>query len=237
MADFEGFATADFGFMDELQINNNKVWFDTHRERWDNLREKLRALCVELTPFVSDLDPELETAPKTSRCLGRINRDTRFSKDKRPYKEYIDIMFFPREHRRTTAPGFAVGLGRKHSYIGTWIGAGMSEFRDRFEANIDAYRDLFNRYLAANDNFSDMDLHGESYVRPRVEGLTQPAYGWAQRKFFYLGLLTPPREVAKLGAEYTGLIEKTFIRLYPLFLFATSLSLPADMENFRNRFE
>ncbi len=237
MAEFKGFAASDFAFMADLQTNNNKGWFDSNRECWENLREKLRALCVELTPFVSDLDQELETTPKTGRCLGRINRDTRFSKDKRPYKEHIDILFFPREHRRTTAPGFAVGIGQKHSYIGAWLGAGMSEFRERFEANIAAHSGQFNRYLEANGNFSDMDVHGESYVRPRIEGLDEPAFGWAQRKFFYLGLLTPPREVENLGRDYTGLIEKTLIRLYPLFLFATSLSLPADMENFYDKFE
>jgi uncharacterized protein (TIGR02453 family) len=237
MAEFEGFDAADFTLMEDLQANNNKGWFDIHRERWEALREKLRALCVEMTPFVSDLDPELETAPKTGRSLGRINRDTRFSKDKRPYKEYIDILFFPHGHRRTTSPGFAVGLGRKHSYIGTWLGAGMSEFRGRFEANIAAHCDIFTSYLEANDNFSDMEVHGESYVKPRIEGLEEPAFGWAQRKFFYLGLLTAPGEVARLGTNYTGLIEKTFIRLYPLFLFATSLSLSADMEKFHNKFE
>ncbi len=237
MAEFEGFSTGDFSFMAELQANNSKTWFDSNRHRWEHLREKLRALCVELTPFVSELDPELETAPKTGRSLGRINRDTRFSKDKRPYKEYIDILFFPSGHRRTTAPGFAVGLGQEHSYIGTWLGAGMSEFRERFEANIAAHSGLFSSYLAANDNFGDMDVHGESYVKPRIKGLEEPARGWAQRKFFYMGLLTPPRQVDSMGREIIGLIEKTFIRLYPLFLFSTSLSLPADLEKFHNKFE
>jgi len=236
MDKFAGFSLDQFRFMAELQANNNKGWFDSQRERWEALRESLRTLCIELTPFISNLDPELETEPKTGRCLGRINRDIRFSKDKSPYKEYVDILFFPREQRRTCAPGFAVGVGAKYSYIGTWLGAGMAEFRERFEANIAAHDKLFNSYLEANDNFSEMSIDGDSFAKPRIEGLEGPAYGWAQRKFFYMGLLTPPEKVAKMGRGYIDLAEKTFIRLYPLFLFATSRTLPADLERFRNKF-
>jgi uncharacterized protein (TIGR02453 family) len=236
MDKFSGFQADNFRFMTELQQNNNKQWFDGNRERWEALRETLRALCVELTPFIGDLDPELETEPKTGRCLAPINRDIRFSKDKSPYKPYVDIIFFPRDNRRTCAPGFAVGVGDGNSYIGTWRGEQQTAFRDRFTANVAAHPEIFNAYLKENGNFADMSIEGESFSKPRVEGLDEPAYGWAQRKFFYLGLLTPPEKVVTMGEKYVKLIEKSFIRLYPLFLFHTSVALPADLERFRNKF-
>ena len=112
----------------------------------------------------------------------------------------------------------------------------MTAYRERFEANIAANTGLFINYLEDNGNFSDMSIEGDSYAKPRTEGLEEPARGWAQRKFFYMGLLTPPEKVATMKEDFVDLIEKTFIRLYPLFLFVTSLTLPADLERFRNKF-
>lgn len=237
MKEFEGFRDEDFLFMARLQQHNEKRWFDQNRERWEEVRENMRALCVGLTAFVNELDPGLETEPKTGRSLGRINRDTRFSNDKRPYKQNFDILFFPREFKRTTAPGFAVGITPEHSYIGTWLGAGMKEWRERFETNIAAHPAEFISYLEANGNFSGMSVRSESYKKPRIEGLPEPAFAWAQRKFYYMGLLTPGKDVVRQGRDYIALIEKTFIRLYPLYLFATSVSLPADLERFRDKFK
>ncbi|MFH1068680.1 MAG: DUF2461 family protein, partial [Candidatus Glassbacteria bacterium] len=98
MPEFKGISRNSFEFMKELAANNNQLWFEANRSRWESLREELRAVCIDMAPFVHGLDPELETEPKTGRCLGRINRDTRFTRDKAPYKDYIDIIFFPRNH-------------------------------------------------------------------------------------------------------------------------------------------
>ncbi|HLA41237.1 MAG TPA: DUF2461 domain-containing protein [Candidatus Glassbacteria bacterium] len=236
MPDFRGISRESFDFMRELEGNNNRIWFEANRERWEALREELRAACVALAPFVHELDPELETEPKTGRSLGRINRDTRFSKDKKPYKDHIDILFFPRNHSRTTAPGFAFGLTTGQSYIGTWLGASMPDWRNRLEANIAAHPRIFEKYLGKNSNFSRMWMYEESYKKTRVAGLPPLCQLWAQRKFYYMAEMVEAAEVVKAGRDIVKTIEATFLRLYPLFIFATSLSPAADLEKFRRKF-
>ena len=234
--EFKGFSAGSFEFMQGLKANNNRAWFEQHRTAWETLKAELQAVCPALTPFLGDLNPELETNPRTGRCLGRIFRDIRFAKDKRPFNKYIDVMFFPAAYGRTKVPGFAVGLRAEDCYIGTWLAASMTDWRKRFEANIAAAPELFERYLEKNENFRDLSCHGESYKRERIPGLPPLARGWAQRKFFYMADLLPPADAISLGAEILGRIEENILRLYPLFLYATSERIIQDLESFKHRF-
>ncbi len=233
---FRGFSARSFEFMQGLKANNNRAWFERHRGYWLTLKTELQAVCLALAPFLGDLDPGLETDPSTGRCLGRIFRDIRFTPDKRPFSEWIDVLFFPTAYGRTKVPGFAVGLKAEGCYIGTWLGASMTDWRRRFETNIAAAPELFERYLEKNGNFSDLDCCSESYKKDRLPGLPPLARQWARRKFYYLADLVEAGEAVNLGAGILGRIEENILRLYPLFLFATSELIIQDLENFSSRF-
>ncbi len=82
-----------------------------------------------------------------------------------------------------------------------------------------------------------MTIGGESYSRPGFENPPQPAFGRAQRKNYLMGTRLPAGEVVQLGRGFVELIEKTFSRLYPLFLFAGSVPLAAELERFGAKFQ
>ena len=73
-------------FFKELAANNHKEWFDENRKRYETVVKKPFEVFVQhaidemakLDPRLSELDPK--------KCIFRINRDIRFSKDKAPYK-------------------------------------------------------------------------------------------------------------------------------------------------------
>lgn len=79
-------ASQTIKFLSRLGKNNNKTWFDTHREQYEAAR-------IDFSNFIQLVIDDLQKtdtsiAGLTSReCMFRINRDVRFSKDKRPYKE------------------------------------------------------------------------------------------------------------------------------------------------------
>jgi uncharacterized protein (TIGR02453 family) len=221
--------------MKGLKDNNNRPWFESHRADWENLKAELQAVCGALEPFLGELDPELETNPKTGRCLGRIFRDIRFARDKSLFRESIDVLFFSSACGRTKAPGFAVGLRADICYIGAWLGASMTGWRKRFEANIAAAPGQFERYLEENGNLGGFRLRSESYKRERVSGLPPLAREWAQRKYFYLADMVPEAETVSLGPEILGRIEGNFLRLYPLYLYATSERIVQDLERFKSK--
>lgn len=75
-------------FLGELSENNNRAWFVMNKPRYDILREEFLALTIKLIAEISKFDPAIAGCnPK--KALFRINRDMRFSHDKRPYKTHF----------------------------------------------------------------------------------------------------------------------------------------------------
>jgi len=76
-------------FLNRLREHNNREWFQENREQYEaalaNVEEYITGLIAELSVF----DPHINADIQASRCLFRIYRDTRFSKDKTPYKTWF----------------------------------------------------------------------------------------------------------------------------------------------------
>ena len=101
-------------FLAELSVNNNKDWFDAHREWYQACRERFVAFSTEYLRRLAKMDPALAVLqPKD--CIWRINRDIRFSADKRPYKEWFGI--FP----AAGVPGQPKTWGKKSMRGGYYV--------------------------------------------------------------------------------------------------------------------
>lgn len=82
-------------FLKELAANNNKQWFDANRARYRVLRNRFEEFTGELIDGIGTFDAEVHgLTPKD--CIFRINRDTRFSPDKSPYKTHFGAFICPR---------------------------------------------------------------------------------------------------------------------------------------------
>jgi len=78
-------------FLAELSVNNNREWFDENRARYQACRENFIDFSTQYIRRMAELDPQLAILqPKD--CIWRINRDIRFSADKRPYKEWFGCL-------------------------------------------------------------------------------------------------------------------------------------------------
>lgn len=78
-----------------LSQNNCKSWFDSHRDEYEKSKKQLEALAEQFIQGVELFDPRCQgLTPKD--CTYRINRDIRFSQDKRPYKDWHGIYVCPR---------------------------------------------------------------------------------------------------------------------------------------------
>lgn len=85
---FLGFASADLAFLTGLAVSNDRDWFAAHRAAYDDgLKPALAALIADTSTACAARDLPLSGDPK--RSVFRIHRDTRFSKDKRPYKTHV----------------------------------------------------------------------------------------------------------------------------------------------------
>ena len=82
---FETMVARSRTFLAELAQNNDRVWFDAHKQAFKTEIEGPAKLLTEL--FAEDLS-RLTGAAHEGK-MGRIYRDVRFSKDKSPYNTYL----------------------------------------------------------------------------------------------------------------------------------------------------
>jgi uncharacterized protein (TIGR02453 family) len=114
---FPGFPPEALQFLRDLARHNNRDWFQARKPVFEEqvkrpMRQLVEALNAELGRFA----PEYVTDP--DKAIYRIYRDTRFSKDKTPYKEHIAASFF----RQGTGPhkhgGYYLQVSHKEAAVG-----------------------------------------------------------------------------------------------------------------------
>ena len=80
-------------FLDDLSKHNTKAWFDTHRAAYEEARDQFMRFIDYLIDALRDADQLQGLSAKD--CIARINRDTRFTKDKSPYKTNLSAAIAP----------------------------------------------------------------------------------------------------------------------------------------------
>lgn len=89
---FTGFGDELIPFFLDIRFHNDRSFMEANRERYyRDVREPFYAFIEEIAPHMLSIDPSFEVRP--CKCLSRINRDTRFSKDKSPYRDHLWIAF------------------------------------------------------------------------------------------------------------------------------------------------
>jgi len=89
---FNGFRPEAIQFLADLAANNDRAWFQPRKAEYEQLlKEPMEQLCVALAERFEARGIPLRADPKRSPF--RIYRDTRFSKDKSPYKTYASASF------------------------------------------------------------------------------------------------------------------------------------------------
>ena len=131
-----------FAFLRELKQHNEREWFSANKDRYE--RE-----CKEpALAFVEDLGYRLpQVAPYLTadqRSLFRIYRDTRFSKDKTPYKTHVGIYFRHTRAADTDTPGLYLHLEPREVFLGAGIWRpstpGLKRIRDALIVRPRAWR-------------------------------------------------------------------------------------------------
>lgn len=78
-----------FDFLRELSQNNNREWFNTHKERYIDAHANVRHFIAGMIERLSAFDLHINTNIDPAKCMFRIYRDIRFSKNKDPYKDWF----------------------------------------------------------------------------------------------------------------------------------------------------
>jgi len=141
---FTGFSTDAFQFLVDLAFNNERSWFQPRKAQYERLlREPLQALCADLAVEFARLGIPLRADPRKSPF--RIYRDTRFSRDKTPYKTNVAASFPWVGGSSATSEGQSERHGGGYVHFspeGSWMGGGMWHPE---KARLDAFRHAVDR--------------------------------------------------------------------------------------------
>lgn len=112
-----------YDFLCRLRENNNREWFNLHKEEYLQIREIFNGFVASLIERMKVWDCRIrESAPKVSECTFRVYRDTRFTKDKSPYKSHL-AAYICRGGRKSPYAGYYFHLepaakGEKGFFLG-----------------------------------------------------------------------------------------------------------------------
>ena len=212
-------------FLRKLPANNNKEWFNAHKDVFKNEVEKpFRLFVTDLIPQLKPFMPDIPAEP--TEYIFRIYRDIRFSRDKTPYKNHISAMISPGGRKDKTTPGMYVQISGNDVRVYSGCFELSPTQREQIRRAIYTHDAVF-RKLIQDPGFIDTfgEIRGEKYKklpRPYMDVIEkQPLL--ANRSFYYFkkyksGLILSP--------DFINILIKDYSHAVPLNRFFLSALTP-----------
>ncbi len=166
MADY--FTPALFSFLEDLESNNDRDWFAANKSRYvEDVQEPALSFISDFAEPLSEISPHFRAAAKVQGgSLFRIYRDTRFSKDKTPYKTNTGMHFRHERSKDAHAPGYYLHLQPGECFMG--VGLWRPEAKVAYQIRRSIADDPAGWKKAAYAKpFTDLySLEGDSLQRP-----------------------------------------------------------------------
>lgn len=207
-------------FLKQLHANNNREWFNANKSRYET-----DVLDVALHFIQTLQDPLAEIAPhftavptRVGGSLMRVYRDTRFSKNKLPYKTNIGIQFRHERARDVHSPGYYVHIAPDEVFVGVGMwrpdSDPLRQIRERIAARPGDWRKAIES-TAFKRHFS---LGGESLQRP-PKGFDKehPCIEDIKRKSFIAVRDMTPEDC--LSPQFQRRVETSFKQATPFMEF------------------
>jgi uncharacterized protein (TIGR02453 family) len=214
---FTGFTDETVQFFLDLKFHNNSEYFHDNHDRYvEAVQTPFYEFIEDLGPAMQQIDPQMEIRPY--KCLSRIHRDTRFSRDKSPYRDHHWLLFRrqaePRE--KSVMFWFEFGPDRLSWGMGVW-----GENRELF--------DLMRKKIRANpvgiqSLIDDLDLGknklaigGTFYKKMEVPAEIPPLLKQIYTaKELYISKIDPAYEKA-FSKKIIKDVRKDFMAIAPLY--------------------
>ncbi len=192
MSNFPGFPPETQAFLRELRENNTREWFAANKERFDDV---VRAPALQWVAAMGerlktlDADIVIDLRVNGSGSLMRAARDTRFSKDKSPYKVNVAMMWWRGAGKKMQHPAFGMQITPDDA----GLMAGMFHFR---KPMLEAYRqavvddELGEKLLEATRTVEDAgySISGRHYKTvPRGFDKEHPRVEWLKYNNLHAG--------------------------------------------------
>lgn len=203
-----------FEYLEELSKNNNKVWFDTNKERYQNVRSQM----VSMFDAINDKLQIIESIGVYK--VYRIYRDVRFSKDKKPYKTHISAIYMRQQPRNRGS--FYVHIEPGKSFIAGGFFGPEKEDLYRIRKAIELEDDLEKILQSAKIQEMFGSLSGDRLKRtPKDFDASHPRISLILNKQFFLKKDFSNEDV--LSDNFINRVQESYQAMHDFFDYMTSV--------------
>lgn len=203
-------------FLKGLDKNNNKEWFEEHRKDYEALRKDWLIFVQDMIKRIAVFDPEI-AGLEAKNCVFRINRDTRFSANKAPYKNNFGA-YFAAGGKKSALAGYYLHIQPGDCFLagGAYVPepARLQAIRQEIDYNLPEFEKVLK-----NKSFKEYfgGLTGEKLARPpKGYEADNKAIEYLKHKSFLAVHHPDPK---KLDESYDQYAARVFKAMHPLIHF------------------
>ena len=214
---FDGFSEETIRFFLGLRFHNNASYFHDHKDEYEAyVKEPFFQFILAMAPTMEAIADDFELRP--SKCLARIRRDTRFTKDKTPYRDHLWLMFkrTGEERDKTVMYWFELSPDTVNWGLGFW-GENRPAMNALRTMITDKPEKVLKAFHQANIPAHNFTIDGEQYKRMKIptdiHSELKPYYPYKELYICRRGI--------PLAEAYSGrivdLCGQDMLRLKPLY--------------------
>lgn len=227
-ADFDGFPRTTLKFLKQLSANNNRDWFAENKVTYEtDVLEPALAFIAAMEAPMKKISDCFNVIPKRmGGSLMRVYKDTRFAKDKTPFKTNIGIHFRHIAGKDVHAPGFYVHIDPKEIFVGMGIWRPDSKACTAIRQHLDENSEAWQKLLRRKAFREQLEFSGGSLKRP-PRGFAQdhPLIADLKRKDFIVIRTLKAAQIHE--SDFDQQVARIFKDGFPLVEFlCNALELP-----------
>jgi len=177
-----------FDFLKRLRENNYREWFHEHKAEYDAAKQNV----IDVATLILS---EINTFDKLGmydvrKSMFRIARDTRFSKNKEPYKDNFGVILNNEGTTRSEQCGYYINLSPGNCFLSCGIYMPMPDVlksvRDAIDCDFDEFKKILNK-KEFKQTFGDLAHDGDKLSRvPQGFDKNSPAAEYLKLRHFYV---------------------------------------------------
>lgn len=176
---------ATFKFLKQLAKNNQKEWFDANRKTYELCKAEFETVVKSVIDKNSAFDNTI-AGIEAKKCLFRINRDVRFSKDKSPYKLNMGASISPGGKKEMGA-GYYIHIQPGKSFLAGGCYMPDPVALPKIRQEIDYNTVEFKKIVNAKDfktYFKELSQEDKLKTAPKGYPKDHPELGYLQHRHF-----------------------------------------------------
>ena len=204
-------------FLSELERNNNRDWFNDNKHLYLKAKDNMENVVNQIISGVSDFDQSVERL-EAKNCIFRIYTDTRFSKDKTPYKTNIGASLVEKGPKTLNHAGYYIHIEPGKSFLAGGVymtePKNLKAIREKISAEGEDFLQILNK-KSFRDN---LELRGDKLVKvPQGFDKDNPMGDYLKFKQFTVFHSLSDEDL--VNENFINHTVKIFKEIYPFNLF------------------